>query len=112
MHAYISLCVEDSGQDHSQTYFLYTHTHTHTHSFTASCFSLHDVLAVEPDNGNASFSLGLIYYDLHNYSSAEKWFLRSLELAPNDSGSLYNLGVMLTGEKRYDCVRPGMRDPS
>ena len=33
MHVYTSLCMSDSGQDHSQTlfyYFIYTHTHTHT----------------------------------------------------------------------------------
>lgn len=63
--------------------------------------SLHDVVSIEPGNGNASFSLGLIYYDLQNHTEAERWFLRSLELAPNDAGSLYNLGVMFTELSKY-----------
>ena len=40
------------------------------------------VLAVEPDNGNATLCLGLAYYGLENYSKAEEVFKRTLEITP------------------------------
>ena len=61
-----------------------------------------EVLSVEPDNGNASYSLGLVYYDLKNYSMAELFFLRALEAAPTDRRILYNLGVTLSGTVTHD----------
>ena len=64
-------------------------------------YRLYDVLAIEPDNGNATFSLGLAYFDLRNLNKSEELFLRTLEIAPNDTGTLYDLGVMLTETGRY-----------
>lgn len=58
-------------------------------------------MAFEPENGNATFSLGLAYFDLRNLNKSEEMFLRTLEIAPNDTGTLYNLGVMLTETERY-----------
>ncbi len=58
--------------------------------------SLLEVLEVEPDNGNATFSLGIVYTDLGRKEEGEVWYKKALAITPNHGGSLYNLGVGLT----------------
>ena len=62
--------------------------------------SLHNVLEEDPTNGNATFSLGLVYYDMKDFTRAEQTYLQALQLAPNDPGTLYNMGVMMTSQDR------------
>ena len=56
----------------------------------------------DPENGNATFCRGLIHYDLKNYTMTEDLFLQTLEIAPDDPGALYNLGVLYSG--MYDII--------
>ena len=60
------------------------------------------MLVVEPANGNATFTLGLVFYDLKRYVEAEQLFQQVLQISPNDKGALYNLGVLLTAQERLD----------
>ena len=59
------------------------------------------MIAVEPENGNATLSLGLIYYDLKDSTKAEELFRRTLEITPDDVGMLYNLAMILSGRGQY-----------
>lgn len=65
-----------------------------------SSLRLNDVLEFEPDNGNATSNLGIVYFDLGRISEAEEFFRRTLTLTPGDKGTLYNMGVLLAGEER------------
>ena len=59
-----------------------------------------DVLELEPDNGNATSNMGIVYFELGVITKAEEFFQRTLTLTPGDKGTLYNLGVLLAGEGR------------
>lgn len=58
---------------------------------------LEEVIEEDPGNGNATFSRGLIHYDLKNYTMTEDFFLQTLEITPDDPKTLYNLGVLYSG---------------
>ena len=58
------------------------------------------VLELEPTNGNATFCLGLVYFDLNDLSQAEDRFLQALDMSPGHPGTLYNLGVVLSQQER------------
>ncbi len=64
-----------------------------------------DVLDVEPDNGNATFNLAIVYFDLGRHGDAETYYRKVLSTSPNDKGTLYNLGIILTERQRL--VRAG-----
>lgn len=61
---------------------------------------LKDVLELEPENGNATSNMGIVYFELGMIAKAEEFFQRTLTLTPDDKGTLYNLGVLLAGEGR------------
>ena len=66
-----------------------------------SIASLLDVLGKEPNNGNATFNLALVYFDLGRHEDAELYYKKALSISPTDRGSLLNLGVLLTQLQRW-----------
>ena len=54
----------------------------------------------EPNNGNATFSLGLVYAEQGKDDDAEDYYNRTLSISPHDRGTLYNLAVLLTRQGR------------
>lgn len=54
---------------------------------------VHDV---EPQNGNVTSNLGIVYTDLERNAEAERYFKLTLDIAPKDKQVLYNLGLVLT----------------
>lgn len=62
-----------------------------------------DVLEEDPENGNATFCRGLVQYDLNNYTMTVELFLQTLNITPNHSGALYNLGVLHSRKYIYEC---------
>lgn len=69
-------------------------------------YRLYDVLSQEPENGNATLALGLVYYGLNNLTMAEETFLRTLEIKPDNPKVLYNIGIVQqTMEKYPDAIK-------
>lgn len=69
--------------------------------------SLLEVIAHQPDDENANFCLGLLYYSLSDMNKAEKMFRRSLQINPNNPSVLFNLGfVLATLERCSEAIEP------
>ena len=58
------------------------------------------MLEEDPDNGNATFSLGLVYAEQGKDDDAEDYYNRTLSISPHDRGTLFNLGMLLTQQGR------------
>ena len=58
------------------------------------------VLAVEPRNGNVTSNLGIVYSDLERDAEAEKYFKLTLDITPKDQQTRFNLGLVMTRNKR------------
>ena len=57
--------------------------------------SFEHVLGAQPDNGDASFNLGMVLFGQSNYVAAEQRFAAALEQTPDDSETWNNRGVCL-----------------
>ncbi len=71
------------------------------------CFieRLKEVLQVEPRNGNVTSNLGIVYYDLERDAEAEEYFNLTLDIAPKDKQTLYNLGSLKARQERcHKCL--------
>ena len=69
-------------------------------SITPCYTRLLDVMEKEPDNGNATFSLGIVYADLGRRGDAEDYYMKTLAISGYDRGTLYNLATLLTEQER------------
>ena len=79
---------------------------TNWHLYLYSWCRLTDVLAVEPDNENAIFGLGIIRYNFGNFQEAIKLFNRTLQLNLSHPGALYNLGYTCIQQQMYPEAFP------
>ena len=68
-------------------------------SFTVQ--RLIDVTATEPDNENAFFALGVVYYNQGRLSLAQDMFSHTLAINSTHHSALYNLGLMHVHEQKY-----------
>ena len=64
------------------------------------------MLRKEPENGNATFNLAVVYFDLGRHDDAEVFYKKALSISPTDKGSLYNLGILLTEKQRLGGGQP------
>lgn len=63
--------------------------------FQAAKTSLEQIVASDAENAEAHFLLGLAYFNLQDYTKAEEFFNRSLELDPGRAAAVHhNLGVL------------------
>ncbi len=53
---------------------------------------------------NTFVTLGTIYAEENNYSKSKEYFLKALEIAPNSTEALNNLGVVLFLQKDYQAA--------
>jgi tetratricopeptide (TPR) repeat protein len=56
------------------------------------------VIAAEPDNAHAHFSLGMLLTHLARFDDARPHFVQVLQVDPNDADAHYQLAVLLEGD--------------
>jgi protein O-GlcNAc transferase len=63
-------------------------------------------IVLNPNNEDAYFYLGEVYYNLLNYSEAKKYFEKAYSLNPSDSGITSSLGlVYMNLDRDYDTAK-------
>ena len=82
-------------------------SHTCTHMRYACTCSLHAVLSARPSHADSLHALGMVYFDLENYSKAKDMFERVLKLTPTRTDSLYWLARSLVklGDRKTAAVK-------
>ncbi|MBN1423791.1 tetratricopeptide repeat protein [Candidatus Fermentibacteria bacterium] len=63
------------------------------------------ILAIDPENVDAWFNLGVIYSKLGMIEEAEDAFVHVVQMVPDDKEAQYNMGVMALNLKRWDMAR-------
>ena len=79
--------------------FLQTCTHTHT----LYC-SLKSVVAADPNLTDAQYGLGLVYRKLKKSLYAEKHFVKALELEPQHTEAMVELGYLYYTQNNFTKV--------
>lgn len=63
------------------------------------------ILAIDPENSDAWFNIGVVYSKLGMIPEAEDAFEHVVRIVPDDKEAQYNLGVMALNLKRWDMAR-------
>ncbi|XP_078582550.1 protein O-mannosyl-transferase TMTC3-like [Branchiostoma floridae x Branchiostoma japonicum] len=61
---------------------------------------LYEVLEQEPQNEKVYFNLGMLSMDDKNFTAADQWFRKSIQLKPDFRSALFNLALMLSQIRR------------
>jgi hypothetical protein len=57
---------------------------------------------IQPDNQYVTFTLGSIYYQMNNFTAAEKMFKEVIRVSPVFVDAYYNLGLLYNKQRRFD----------
>lgn len=108
-----SVSVEE--QKESEYYYKVGLTYLNEDKYQMAFVQFQKALQLDPDNKNATNSLGRVYYQLEDYEKAKELFQKAVYLDPGFSDAYTNLGVtyMKTGQWReaIESLKKALSNP-